>query len=95
MDLIGWPDYVRPQLLDMAVASFDVAGPDNARTRDAVAKMQQMFGMIAQVYDEGSLAPGGFGSTVAEAARRDSGRAAPDSTNGSRRWSMKNSWRSR
>jgi cytochrome P450 len=70
MDLIGWPEHVRPQLLDMAAASFDVAGPDNLRTRDAGAKMQEMFIMIGQVYDEGSLTPGGFGSTVAEAAHR-------------------------
>jgi len=69
MDLIGWPDDVRADLLDLAAGSFDACGPDNARMRAALPRLQAMMAFIARTYDEGRLAPGGFGWTVAEAAR--------------------------
>lgn len=70
MDLIGWPEDVRPGLLDMAAGGFDACGPDNPRMRGALPRLQAMMDLIARTYDEDRLVPGGFGSTVADAARR-------------------------
>jgi cytochrome P450 len=70
MDLIGWPQEVRGSLLEMAAGSFDACGPDNPRMRAALPRLQAMMALVARTYDENLLEPGGFGATVAEAARR-------------------------
>jgi len=70
MDLIGWPDEVRSSLLDMAEGSFNACGPHNGRMESALPRLQAMMGLLADVYDQGVLIPGGFGSTIADAARR-------------------------
>lgn len=70
MDLIGWPEEVRGGLLALAAGSFDACGPDNPRMRAALPRLQTMMDFIAETFDQGRLAPGGFGWTVAEAARR-------------------------
>ncbi len=70
MDLIGWPDEVRGSLLEMAAGSFDACGPQNARMQAALPRLEAMMKLISEIYDAGTLVPGGFGSTIAEAARR-------------------------
>jgi cytochrome P450 len=70
MDLIGWPEPVRGSLLGMAEGSFDACGPDNERMRAALPRLEAMMALIAEIYDAGTLTPGGFGSTIADAARR-------------------------
>jgi len=70
MDLIGWPPDVRGSLLAMAEGSFNACGPPNERMHSALPRLEAMMALIAQVYDAGTLVPGGFGSTVADAARR-------------------------
>ena len=70
MDLIGWPEEVRGLLLEMAEGSFNACGPANERMRGALPRLEAMMGLIAGVYDAGTLAPRGFGSTIADAARR-------------------------
>jgi cytochrome P450 len=70
MDLIGWPEEVRGSLLQMAEGSFDACGPQNDRMRAALPRLEAMMALIAGVYDAGTLVPGGFGSTIADAARR-------------------------
>jgi cytochrome P450 len=70
MDLIGWPEAVRGSLLEMAEGSFNACGPENARMRGALPRLEAMMTLIARIYDAGTLAPGGFGSTIADAARR-------------------------
>lgn len=70
MDLIGWPEDVRGGLLEMAAGSFDACGPDNARTRAALPRLEAMMAFIGETYDQGRLAPGGFGWTVTDAAKR-------------------------
>lgn len=70
MDLIGWPDDVRGGLLEMAAGSFDACGPDNARMRASLPRLEAMMALIADTYDRDRLRPGGFGATVASAARR-------------------------
>lgn len=69
-DLIGWPEEVRGELLDFAIGSFNACGPDAPRMRAALPRMEAMMAFITKTYDENRLRPGGFGSTVAEAARR-------------------------
>ena len=70
MDLIGWPEEVRDSLLGMAEGSFDACGPDNPRMRAALPRLEAMMALIARIYDRGTLLPGGFGSTIADAAHR-------------------------
>lgn len=70
MDLIGWPQEVRGELLQMAEGSFDACGPDNPRMQAALPRLDAMMQFLARTYDEDRLEPGGFGATVADAARR-------------------------
>lgn len=60
MDLVGWPEEVRPMLLEMAEGSWNAAGPDNARMREGLGQLQEMMGLIAEIYDARSIIPGGF-----------------------------------
>lgn len=69
-DLIGWPEEVRGELLKFAIGSFNACGPDAPRMRAALPRMEAMMAFITKTYDENNLRPGGFGSTVADAARR-------------------------
>ncbi len=69
-DLIGWPEEVRGELLGYAVGSFDSCGPDAPRMRSALPRMEAMLAFINKTYDENKLTPGGFGATIADAARR-------------------------
>lgn len=69
MDLIGWPEDVRPHLLAMGAHSLNSLGPDNPRTRSTFPKLEEIANLCSKVYEENSLTPGGFGHTVAEAAR--------------------------
>lgn len=70
MDLIGWPEYVRPQLLELADGSFDPCGPENERMQAAMPQLEKIYTLVSAIYDANALTPGGFGSTVADAARR-------------------------
>jgi cytochrome P450 len=71
MDLIGWPERVRTTLRGMAEGAFEVCGPiDNPRMQASLPRLQSMMQLIAEVYDNDELVPGGFGSTIADSARR-------------------------
>ena len=70
MDLIGWPEVGRDSLIEIAEGSFNSCGPDNDRMRGALPKLEAVMKFVAEVYDAGSLTPGGFGSTIADAAKR-------------------------
>ncbi len=69
-DLIGWPEEVRGELLEFAVGSFNSCGPDAPRMRASLPRMEAMMEFITKTYDEDRLTPGGFGATIADAARR-------------------------
>lgn len=69
MDLIGWPEQIRGSLLELAEGGFNACGPANTRMHCALPRLQGMMQLVAEVYDAGTLAPGGFGSTIADAAR--------------------------
>lgn len=69
-DLIGWPEEVRGELLDYAIGSFNSCGPEAPRMQAALPRMEAMMAFITKTYDENRLTPGGFGATIADAARR-------------------------
>ncbi|WP_114970809.1 cytochrome P450 [Rhodoferax ferrireducens] len=70
MDLIGWPEAVRGGLLELANGSFNACGPDNDRMRGALPQLDALMQFVSGIYDAGTLVPGGFGSTIADAAKR-------------------------
>lgn len=70
MDLVGWPHAVREEVLRLAEGGFDACGPANACMHASLPRLQRMMQLIEEVYDAGTLVPGGFGSTIADAARR-------------------------
>lgn len=69
-DLIGWPAYARDKLLDCAIGSFNACGPESPRMLAALPKLAAMVEFVAHTYDNNQLTPGGFGSTIADAAKR-------------------------
>ncbi len=68
MDLIGWPEDVRPHLLELAEGSWNAAGPDNARMWSGLTQLQQMMQLIEQIYDQNHVLPGGFAEQLIAAA---------------------------
>ncbi|RKF17681.1 cytochrome P450 [Altericroceibacterium spongiae] len=70
MDLIGWPEDVRPSLLKLAEGSWNAAGPDNARMRSGLATLQEMMELITEVYDNNRAIEGGFASRLIEASHQ-------------------------
>jgi cytochrome P450 len=68
MDLIGWPEDVRPSLLELAEGSWNAAGPDNARMRDGLSQLERMMGLIAEIYDANRVVPGGFAAQLIAAS---------------------------
>lgn len=69
MDLIGWPEDVRPRLLALAEGSWNAAGPPNARMHAGLVQLQDMMAVIAEIFDKNRVTPGGFASHLVEAAR--------------------------
>jgi len=69
MDLVGWPPAVRQRPLQLSDGSFDTCGPENARMQTAMIKIGEMMQLITEIYDSVALTPGGFGTTIADAAR--------------------------
>jgi cytochrome P450 len=70
MDLVGWPEDIRGEILEFAEGSFDACGPMGPRVESQLTKMQRMMGLIADIFDENRVTPGGFASTLIEAAHR-------------------------
>lgn len=70
MDLVGWPESERANLLEFAEGSFDCCGPENARMQAAMPKLAGSVEYVTEIYESKKLAPGTFGYTIAEAADR-------------------------
>lgn len=70
MDLIGWPDDVRPKLLALAEGSWNAAGPPNARMESGLGVLREMVGLVTEVYDNNRAIPGGFAAQLIDAAHR-------------------------
>ncbi|MEP7349820.1 MAG: cytochrome P450 [Sphingorhabdus sp.] len=68
MDLVGWPEDIRPSLLEYAEGSFDACGPMGPRVEKSLGKMQHMMGMIGDIFDANRVTPGGFASSLIDAA---------------------------
>lgn len=64
MDLIGWPEDVRPHLLELAEGSWNAAGPDNAKMRSGLTQLERMMGLIEEIYDANRVLPGGFAAQL-------------------------------
>lgn len=69
-DLIGLPQEGREKLIAWGNAIFDGFGPDNARTREALPMVQEMYEYLGAVATRDRLAPGSMGMAVYEAADR-------------------------
>ncbi|HEX7655922.1 MAG TPA: cytochrome P450 [Sphingomonas sp.] len=69
MDLIGWPESVRPSLLALAEGSWNAAGPDNARMREGLESLERMMALIADIYDRNLVLDGGFAAQLIAAGR--------------------------
>jgi len=68
MDLIGWPEDVRPSLLELAEGSWNAAGPENARMREGLSQLGRMMGLIAEIYDNNRVTPDGFAAQLIAAS---------------------------
>lgn len=67
MDLIGWPDEGRDQLLAMAEGWFNTGGPDNDRMRASQAKVGEMIEFLQRTVATGNLREGGFAKDLLDA----------------------------
>jgi len=79
MDLIGWPEDVRPALLELASGSWNAAGPANARMEAGLGRLQEMMELLTRLYDERRVLPGGFAARLIEASHRERSPARPPS----------------
>ncbi|WP_416463827.1 cytochrome P450 [Sphingomonas sp. VDB2] len=70
MDLIGWPEDVRSQLLRLAEGSWNAAGPANARMETGLTRLQEMMALLADIYDQNRVTPDGFADKLIAAAHR-------------------------
>ena len=70
LDLLGFPDNGRDRLLTWAEGSFNVCGPANQRMRDALPIMRELFGWLSTTCTRDRMVPGGFATTIHEAAER-------------------------
>lgn len=70
LDLLGFPEDGRDRLLNWAESSFNVCGPVNQRMTDAVPVMQELFGWLTTTCTRDRMVPGGFATTIHQAAER-------------------------
>ncbi|WP_101897590.1 cytochrome P450 [Embleya scabrispora] len=68
MRLTGLPEQDRGHVLDLADAVFDVFGPDNARTRAAMPRAEQMFTYLDRVATRQRIAPDSWLGAIHRAA---------------------------
>jgi cytochrome P450 len=70
MDLIGWPDQGRNELVGWAEGSFNAAGPQNDRMMSSLPKLEQLFAYLNEVATPENLTEDSFGAMVYAAAER-------------------------
>jgi cytochrome P450 len=70
LDLLGFPAEGRDQLLELSEAFGNVGGPPNERMQAAVPVMQELFGWLTTTCTRERMVPGGFATTIHEAADR-------------------------
>jgi cytochrome P450 len=69
MDLVGWPENERDNLLEFAAGSFDCVGPMGERVQAALPKLASTVEYVTEIYESNRMAPGSFGDSVTQAAR--------------------------
>src|SRR5688572_25426477 len=70
LDLLGFPEEGRDRLLEWAEGSFNVVGPPNERMQESLPVMQELFGWLTTTCTRERMVPGGFATTIHEAAER-------------------------
>jgi cytochrome P450 len=70
MDLLGFPEEGRDQLLRWGSSTFDAMGPDNARSAAALPIAGEMFGWLTETCTPDRMTTGGFATTIHQAAAR-------------------------
>ncbi|MET8331581.1 cytochrome P450 [Streptomyces sp. NPDC005181] len=70
LDLLGFPHEGREGLLEWGEETFNAVGPENRRMQDSLPKMQEMFGWLENTCTRDRMLPGGFATTIHEAADR-------------------------
>jgi cytochrome P450 len=71
LDLLGFPHEGRDGLMEWGEETFNAVGPANQRMQDALPKMQEMFGWLESTCTRDRMIPGGFATTIHEAADRN------------------------
>lgn len=70
MDLIGWPEYVRSRLIDLAAGSFNALGPaGNKRTEDSMKAIADITRVAEEVFDADAFIPDGWGHQLSAIAK--------------------------
>ncbi|QYB00107.1 cytochrome P450 (plasmid) [Rhodococcus sp. USK10] len=70
LDLLGFPPEGRDQLLGWAERFGDINGPANERMQAALPAVDELFGWLATTCTRDRMIPGGFATTIHEAAER-------------------------
>lgn len=71
MDLIGWPKYVREQLIELAAGSFNALGPlNNSRTTISMNAIDEITKVAEEVFDNNDFEPGSWGEGMANMAKK-------------------------
>ena len=70
LDALGFPPDRRDKLLHWGTASFNALGPLNARCAAAFPDAAEMFSWLAESCTADAMIPGGFATTIHEAAAR-------------------------
>jgi cytochrome P450 len=72
MDLIGWPDHGREQMLEWAEGAFNALGPEgNQRMLESFPKLQAGIDYVRAHATEEHMPPESFGGVMYAAAARD------------------------
>jgi cytochrome P450 len=70
LDLLGFPAEGRDQLLKWAEGFGNVNGPANERMRGSLPVVEELFGWLTTTCTRERMVPGGFATTIHEAAQR-------------------------
>lgn len=68
MDLIGWPQDIRPSLLKIADGSWNAAGPAGPRMEAGLNQLQHMMQLITDIYDHNRVEPDGYAAQLIAAS---------------------------
>lgn len=70
LEMLGFPEEGRDELLRWGSATFNAMGPDNARSTENLPIAGEMFNWLAEKCTADRMAPGGLATTIHEAAAR-------------------------